>query len=143
MVGLGAVLGVLAVVFLVTRVDRLTDADEVEVEVGDTRFTVGPAASFADLVEEQGPLLLPDAARGQRDLWLHHRGDSDREGWVAFAVRPPGAPRDCFVDWDGDDRAFVDNCAGTIYPESGEGLDQYHVSVSTEGDLVIDLKAAG
>jgi hypothetical protein len=35
--------------------------------------------------------------------------------------------------------SFVDNCDGTAYPPSGEGLPQFPVSVDAAGDLSVDL----
>ncbi len=139
LIGLGALCGVLAVAFLVTRFDSLTAGDEADVELGDPLFSVGQADEIASVIAENGPLLLPDAASGSRDVWLHHLGDAAETGWVAFAVRPPDAPRECFVDWQPEDRSFTDTCDGTTYPETGEGLDQYAVSVSPDGALTINL----
>lgn len=137
MIGLGALLGLLAVVFLVTRFDQLGSGDTVDVQVGPQAFSPGQAADLVDVVNEQ-PLLFQDAARGDRDIWLQHLGDDPDEGWLAFSVRGPDtADRACFADWVPDDRTFVDTCDGTVYPETGEGLDQYQVTVDGDGVLTI------
>ena len=61
-IGLGALLGLLAVVFLVTRLDQLGGDEDATVQVGDPIFSIGAAADVAEAIELQGPLLLPDAA---------------------------------------------------------------------------------
>lgn len=142
-IGLGALCGLLAVVFLVTQLDQLGSGETAEIELGQPVFTVGQAEEIAEPIADQGPLFLPDAARGDRDVYLQHLGDDPNSGWLAFAVRPPAAERDCFVEWQADDRTFVDNCDGTVYPESGEGLTQYAVSVSPDGALTINLNPLG
>ena len=139
LIGIGALCGLAAVVFLVTRFDQLSAEDDAEVELGDPVFSVGEASDLAELIDENGPLLLPDAARGNRDVWVHHLGDDPTRDWVAFAVRPPGAPRECFVDWQASDSTFVDTCDAAVYPEDGEGLEQYAVSVDPDGALTINL----
>jgi hypothetical protein len=139
-VGLGAMLGLVAVVFLVIQMDRLLDgAGDVSVEPGDSTFRVGDAERLAGDIEREGPLLLPDPAGGDRDVWLVHIGTADTEGWRVFAARPPTSPRDCYVEWAAGDRTFVDNCDGTVYPPSGEGLPQYPVTIDASGDLSVDL----
>lgn len=142
MVGLGALLGLVAVVFLVTQFDQLgTDGDTVD--LGDPIFTVAKADELAPAIAEQGPLLLPDAAQGNRDIYVQHIGTDSAKGWSAFAVRAPGADRTCFVEWMADSRTFVDNCDQTVYPEDGEGLTQYAASINPEGELTINLNPLG
>ena len=140
-IGLGALLGLLAVVFLVTRLDQLGGDEDATVQVGDPIFSVGAAADVAEAIEVQGPFLVQDPASGDRDLWIHHLGSNPERDWVAFAVRQQDAPRDCFANWNGDDETFVDTCDGTVYPTNGEGLEQYAVSVDDEGALTINLNA--
>ncbi len=140
-IGLGALLGLLAVIFLVTRLDRLGGDGEQTIQIGDPIFSVGQASDVAEAIDSQGPLLLPDAASGERDLWIHHIGTSSARGWVAFAVRQEGSARDCFANWNAEDETFVDTCDGTVYPENGEGLEQYAVSVGADGALTINLNA--
>lgn len=138
-VGLAAVLGVLAVVFLVTRFDQLGGDGDTQVEVGDPVFTVGEVENLASAVAETGPLLFPGPTGSGRDLWLQHLSDDPDEGWVAFSVRPRGAPLDCVTEWQAETRTFVDSCDGTSYPEDGEGLIRYAVSVNPDGELIMNL----
>ena len=137
-IGIGALCGLVAVVFLVTRLDRL-GGDDATVEAGDPTFAVGDARQFAEVIADEGPLFLPDAARGDRDLYLQHLGDDPTSGWLAFSVRPPGADRGCFVEWRAADQRFVDSCDGTTYPPTGDGLPRYGVSVDADGALSIHL----
>lgn len=138
-VGLAVILGVLAIGFLVTRFDRLGGDGRTEVEVGDPVFVVGPAEDLAPVVADDGPFLFPGPTGGGRDLWLQHLGDEPTEGWIAFSARASGAALECAVEWRADDRTFVDSCDGTVYPEDGDGLVRYPVSVGPAGDVEIDL----
>lgn len=139
LIGLGVICGLGAVIFLVTQLDQLTSNNEATVDLGAPIFSPGSAEDMAMVVEEQGPFFLPDATGGERGIWLQHLGDDPDEGWVAVAIRPPEADRDCFVEWQIEDNTFVDACDGTVYPPDGEGLRQYPVSVDPNGDLNVNL----
>ncbi|MEM8923505.1 MAG: hypothetical protein AAGD35_08360 [Actinomycetota bacterium] len=140
MVGAAALLGVVAILFLVTQADQLFgNTGQIGLEPGDRIYRPGEVESLAEAVADAGPLLLPDLAGGDDDVVLQHLGDSDDEGWLALAVRPLAAPRDCFVEWQPVDRTFVDSCDGTVYPEDGEGLPSYPVTIEDDGRLSIDL----
>ena len=141
-VGLGAALGVLAILFLVFQADRLIGGTDLDIQISDGIYKPGPVDELAAGIDESGPLLLSDPAGGDRDLWLSHTGEDDDDGWQAFAVRPPTKARDCFVQWTEADRTFVDNCDGTVYPENGEGLPRYPVSIDADGNLSINLNVA-
>ena len=139
-VGAAAVLGLLAILFLVTQMDRLLGrVGSIDVSLGDGFYQPGNVEDLAPAIEENGPLLLPDLAQGDRDVFLQHVGSDESDGWLAIAVRPQTASRDCYVQWEADTETFVDNCDGTVYPADGEGLPHYPVSVGSEGDLIIDL----
>ncbi len=138
-VGLGAALGVVAILFLVIQADRLFGSTDLDFEIGDGIYRPGPADELANGIAEAGPLLLPDVASGDRDLYLTHVGDEADDGWHVFAARPATAPRDCFVEWQPDDATFVDTCDGMVYPADGAGLPQYPVMVDDDGLVAIDL----
>jgi hypothetical protein len=138
-VGVAMALGALAIVFLVTRFDRLGGGGAAEVEVGDPVFVVGSAEDLAPVVAESGPFLFPGPTGAGRDLWVQHLGDDPGEGWSAFSVRADGASLDCVAEWQAASRTFVDSCDGEVFPEDGEGLQPYGASVDAGGDLVIDL----
>ncbi len=139
--GLGAALGVVAILFLVFQADRLIGGTDLDIQISDGIFRPGPADELADGIAETGPILLSDTAEGDRDIVLTHVGDDPDEGWHAFAARPLAAPRDCFVAWEPDGRVFVDNCDGTTYDETGAGLPRYPTAVDSDGILTIDLSA--
>jgi hypothetical protein len=140
-IGVPALLGVLAIVFLVTRFDRLAGNDEgTAVDLGTSAFAFGPAEDLAATIAEAGPLSFQDLARGDRDIHLQHLGDDPNRGWLAFSVRATDADRSCFAQWQPDSRTFVDSCDGTEYPEDGEGLTRYPVSV-VAGDVILNLSA--
>lgn len=141
-VGLGALLGLVALLFLITQADRLFGQSNLDLQIGDGIYRPGPAEDLAEGIADTGPFLLPGLAGRDRDLYLVHLGDVDDEGWRAFAPRPLASPRDCVAEWIEADRTFVDSCDGTVYPEDGEGLPQYPVSVDGDGLVSIDLNAA-
>lgn len=138
-VGVAAILGILTILFLVTRFDDLRGGDQAAVQPDSAIFAFGDAEEFASTIARDGPLLFQDAASGDRDIWIQHQGDDASTGWSAFAVRTAGADRECFVEWNATDRTFVDICDGTTYPEDGDGLDQYSIGVDGDGNLTVDL----
>lgn len=141
LVGLGALMGVLSILFIVTQMDRLLGSvGSVDISVGDGIYRPGNAEDLGPAIDEQGPLLLPDLAGGDDDFFIQHLGDDPTDGWSAIAVRPQAASRDCFVQWQAEERTFVDNCDGTVYPGDGTGLPHYPVTVNDDGDLLVDLK---
>lgn len=155
LVGLGAILAVLSVLFLVTQMDRLLGRTDLNIEIGDGQFRPGKAVELADDIDTQGPFFFSDLAGGDRDIWLNYNGtvsdsgDDDGDGerqtslddWYAFAAREPTSPRGCFVEWQDDAAEFVDSCDGTVYPETGAGLPHYPVNIDANGTLSIDLNA--
>ena len=138
-VGLAALLGLLALVFLVTRFDRLGGDEVTQLDLDNPTFTVGQAADFAPTVAESGPLLFPGPTSGSRDLWLQHLGDAPDEGWLAFSARPPGDDPDCVTEWQPDSETFLGSCDGSTYPADGDGLAQYPVQIGDDGRLTILL----
>lgn len=128
----------------------LANRGSVDVRLGDETFTGQKAERIADEIADRGPILYSDVAGGDRELVLQHLGDDAEEGWLAFAARPPGVPRQCFVQWQPDDEVFrlLDRdgdvngrCDGSTYPADGEGLPQYPVTVR-DGRLDVDINAA-
>ncbi|MEL6981828.1 MAG: hypothetical protein AAFO29_05335 [Actinomycetota bacterium] len=138
-VGVAALLGLLAVVFLVTRFDNLGGGGQTQVELGGQELPVGPAAEVAPAVADTGPLLFPGPEGAGRDIFLQHLGPGDTEGWVAFSARADDAGLDCVVEWQPVDETFVDSCDGTIFPADGAGLIQYPVAVDADGNLTLSL----
>lgn len=128
----------------------LANRGSVDVRLGDETFAGYSAEEAAERIADSGPILYPDAAGGDRDIILQHRGDDPGTGWLAFAARPPGAARHCTVRWEADDGVFrllddegsqSGDCDGSEFPPDGEGLPQYPVTVR-DGELDVDLNAA-
>lgn len=145
--GLAAVLGVLAILFLVSQMDRLVGGASIDLEIGDGIYRPGEAASLAEAIGGGTPLLVSDLAGGDRDIVISFTGDPETESddvdfWHVFAAREATAPRDCFVEWQPEDRSFIDGCSGTIYPEDGGSLPRYPVAIDADGNLKVDLNVS-
>lgn len=119
----------------------LNESGKVEVKLGTDTFNAGNKELRADAIRQAGPILLPDVASGQRDVYLQHTGDSLDKGWLAFDARKPGQGRACTLRWQADSADFRDPCDGSTVPADGTGLVQYPVSVTETNDVVIDLNA--
>lgn len=140
LVALGGIGGLVAVLFLITRLGQLGGSgSEIPIQLGEPVFSLGEAAEVAEFTAEQGPMLLPDVANGDRDIIVNHVGSTPTEGWHAFPARPITSTRDCVLEWQADEDEFVDSCTGDSYPANGDGLTQYGISVDDEGNLQINL----
>ena len=137
----GVVLGiVLVLVIFVFAVPTLTESGKVEVKLGSTPTAPARPRPRPRPSPQDGPLLLPDVSgRNERDIYLQHIGDDPATGWYAFDARRPGQPRDCSLEWQSEAQEFVDPCDGTVVPADGAGLIAYQVTVTEDGNLVIDL----
>jgi hypothetical protein len=132
---------VLLLVLFVFAIPNLTSSDKVEVQLGPERFDARSADDRAEEIAERGPILLPDVAGNDRDVFLQHLGGDPATGWLAFDARLPDASRDCSLSWQPATRQFVGPCDGTAIDEKGTGLRQYTVEVTDEGNVVLDLRA--
>ena len=138
----GLTAGIVAVLALfVVAIPSLTEENKVSVQLGDDRFDFGPAAARADAIDRDGPVLLPDVASGQREIWVQHLGDDPEAGWLVFDARRADAGRECPLVWVGADEHFVDDCTGEVVPADGDGLRQYSVEV-VDGVVFIDLRTS-
>lgn len=136
-------LGFVAMFFLFTRTADLAQSGDVQFNIGDDVFAPGNIDRLSeDIAREQTPLFFGDVAGGDRDIYLQHIGDDETTGWYAFAVRPLDAPRDCFAVWDLEAQGFGYTCDDRTFPADGEGLFQYPVVISQNGEITIDLNAA-
>jgi hypothetical protein len=151
-----AATGVVVAVTAAFGVALLANRGSVDVRLGDETFTGYEAETAAAQIARDGPILVPDAAGGDRDIYLQHLGGDPRLGWLAFAARPARAPRQCTLRWfpassgapegglfrlldgDGDE---TDDCDGRDFPATGDGLPQYPVTVR-DGKLDVDINAA-
>lgn len=137
----GILLGiVLVLVVFVFAVPSLTESGKVEVKLGSDTFPAGSAEARAKTIAASGPILFPDVSGRERDIFLQHVGDDPATGWYAFDARRPGQPRSCTLEWQSDGQQFRDPCDGTVVPAVGTGLLAYTVTVTDEGQLVVDFK---
>lgn len=106
----------------------------------DARFSLDIATASAN-VAKGGPVLFPDAGTSgqRRPIFVFHEGSDDGKGWVAYVAVPPGAPKDCFVNWDRSAKHLTSSCTGAVYPPTGEGLTILKSEVTKDGQLLIDL----
>jgi hypothetical protein len=112
----------------------------VQVNLGQDVFNMGPAKQRAEEVAERGPLLFPGLiAADEGYIVVNHSGTEPLAGWKAFAAVPPGSGIECAVQWQAGAQQFKDPCTGTVYPADGTGLTAYRVELTTDNDLVIDL----
>jgi len=136
----GVVLGLVLVLLLfVLAIPSLTESGKVEVKLGVDTFNAGSAESRARNITRDGPFLLGDVAGRQRDIYLQHLGDDPAIGWFAFDARQVGQPRDCTLEWQSDSQQFRNPCNGSTVPADGTGLIAYTVTVTDDGNVVVDL----
>ena len=136
----GVLLGLaLAVVLFAFAVPAITSKNQTVSQAGGAILDEGSAKDRARDIAKSGPILVPDQAGGQRDIYIQHLGTSPDSGWLAFDARRAGQTRRCTLVWSKDDQVFHDPCnGGTIAPD-GAGLVHYRIVVDKDGDLVIDL----
>lgn len=140
-IAVGGLLFVLALlVAFVISVPKLTESGTLQVALGTDTFDAGNAELRAPSIAEQGPLLLPDPASGERDIFVQHLGDDPVAGWSAFDARLPGTTRACTLRWDRERRDFTDPCTGRRIPADGAGLPHYPVTIDGERHVIIDLR---
>ena len=120
------------------------NGNKVEFRLGDEQFQDITADRMAARIADEGPVLFPDvSANRSRDIYVQHLGSDPKTGWLAFDARKPGAPRDCFLEWQRDRRVFVDRCDGSEVGADGAGLRQYPAVVNSNGKVIIDFNATG
>lgn len=129
---------------LVALVVIFAGSDSVEVSLGDREAEIGRAEDLADTInQDDAPIILASLAGVPRPIYVQHIGRDAQTGWFAFDARSPDRPEDCVLNWEPETRLFVDSCDDTItYPEDGEGLLQYQVTVNSSGNLIIDPNAS-
>ncbi len=134
--------GFAAIAFLILRQGDLVQ------DTGDGAFGVGSVArvgqvdDLAESVADTGPILVPDIASRDRDIYLNHLSTDPEDGWIAFAARPLDATRDCTLVWNAADELFDNPCGDDTFPANGEGLQTFPVLVDQNGNLTVDLNAA-
>ena len=144
-IALAGILGAVAIFFLLTRALNFGSGDSsgVDIRIGDSVWQPGSTDRLSSDIDKAGPLLVSDVSgTGDRDLYLQHVGEDPNQGWTAFAARQPDQSRPCTALWEDSSRTFVDSCNGSVYPESGEGLPMFPVTISADGAIAVDLNAA-
>ena len=58
---------------------------------------------------------------------------------VAFDARRPDQPRSCSLQWQQSSGEFRDPCDGTTVTADGAGLLAYPVTVTDDGEVIVDL----
>jgi hypothetical protein len=137
----GLVLGLallLLVVFL--AIPKLTESGTVKLNLDSRTLALGHAEVKAQAIAEDGPLLIPDPAGGEHDIFVQHLGTDAKTGWTAFDARQPGTSRDCSLKWNKDRSLFVDPCDGVAVPADGGSLPHYKVDVAADLQLTLNLE---
>jgi hypothetical protein len=129
----------LAVALFVFAIPAITTKNQTAIQQGAATLSEGSAVDRAHDIARYGPILLPDQAGGQRDIFLQHLGSTTGEGWYAFDTRKAGQGRPCTLKWNPHAQHFDDPCGGAPIPADGKGLVHYKVIVTKDGDVIIDL----
>lgn len=121
----------------------LAGSGDINLKLGDEIFEAGKSDRLSKAIAKAGPILIADASPNQtRDIYIQHLGDDPEKGWIAFAARANGAPRECYLEWKLSSREFVDPCSTNHYPADGKGLTGYSVEVR-DGKVLVDLRLRG
>ena len=137
----GVVSGVVLMAFVVWATGQNSDGRQLR--LGDSQFQDITADRMAKRIADGGPVLFPDVSDNRtRDIYVQHIGTDPKTGWFAFDARRPGAPRECFLEWQRDRSVFVDRCDGSEVSADGAGLRQYPAVVNSDGKVVIDFNAS-
>ena len=138
----GLILGLallLLVVFL--AIPKLTEQGTVKVNVGSRTLALGHAEVKAQIVAQDGPIYFQDPSGGDNDIYVQHLGADAKTGWIAFAARPPGTPRECNLRWDKDRSVFVNqsDCPALVVPADGGTLPHYQVTIDSDLQMTLHL----
>ena len=93
--------GVVVALAIAFGVAQLASQGKVDVRLGSDTFAQQDAEDAAEKVAEDGPIIYPDTAGGDRDIVLQHLGDDPAEG-CEFPPSGEGIPSyPVTVDADG------------------------------------------
>ena len=113
-----------------------------EVTLAPTTVDVGRTATYADIIAENGPLILPDLLQssGRRTIVLDHTGDDPQTNWHIYMAHPNDRPVECKVELIKGTRQFTD-CDGRTIDVEDLALPEQGVApiVSPDGQLSLDL----
>lgn len=135
-----AIVGVAIALGVAFGVATLASRGDVDVRLGDDRFSAGDARDILDDIEErEAPLGFNDVARFQRPIWVDNAGDDPTLGWIAVGAFEPDDPS-CLVQWNADADRYVSECDESVtFPRSGAGLRQFPTEV-VDGRLFVNLQ---
>jgi len=103
---------------------------------------IGRTDTFAAIVAEDGPIVLPDLLGDDRHVVLDHTGDDPQANWVLYVAYPADRDVSCEIEQVKGTREFTDCEGRTIHvddlavPPSGVGP-----VVNDDGELSLDLTA--
>jgi hypothetical protein len=116
-----------------------------EVSLAPTTVDIGRTKTYARIIAEDGPLILPDLLRssGQRTIVLDHTGTDPQQGWHIYMAYPADRSVDCKVELIKGTRQFTD-CEGRTLEIEQLALPEQGVApiISADGDLSLDLLPA-
>ena len=119
-------------------------SDETEQILVPTYQDLGRTDTLADIIDRDGPLLLPDLVGDDRTIVVDHTGDDPQQGWAIWLAHPADRAASCTVELLQGTRQFTD-CDGRIIEVESLALPPAGVQpiVSDDGLLTLDLVAAG
>lgn len=130
-----SLLGVLTAVLLIVFVLRLARSSQTKVQLGANTFDSGKATQLAPQIAQHGPLLFQGLRGRGTDLYIQHVGTDPVHGWLAFKADAPGG---CVLQPQPAKHALV--CGGMTFPDNGQGLDHYAVTVDAKGKVIVNLQ---
>jgi hypothetical protein len=113
-----------------------------EVTLAPTTADIGGTTTYARIIAEDGPIILPDLLRasGKRTIVLDHTGDDPQFNWFIYMAYPADRDVGCKVDQVERTRMFTDCDGRTISVEDlalpPEGV---RPIVYPDGTLTLDL----
>lgn len=117
-------------------------ANSDEVDLAPTTADIGSTTTYAKVIAEDGPIILPDLLRanGRRTIVLDHTGSDPQYGWHIYMAYPADRDVGCKVDQIDRTRTFTD-CEQRSIPVEALALPPQGVRpiVYPNGTLTLDL----
>ncbi len=84
-----------------------------EANLAPTTADIGSTTTYANIIAEDGPIILPDLLRasGKRTIVLDHTGDDPQQNWHIYMAYPADRDVSCKVEQVQRTRTFTD-CEG-------------------------------
>ena len=141
LIGLGIAVAIGALVYLVQQVSP-DDSQEVNMEISSDQISLGRLTEQLEVISENGPSLFADLQRGTKSFYLSADPTNPTDLYafsniVEGKINPDGSACEVVID---KETLELSDCEGTLYPLTGEGLQQFNVII--QGDnLVVDLNS--